>query len=212
MTRRTSEDATPQVHADVLTMQRRLNPLEAAAATAVIVLCLVALAMMTGVLKTPLGLPASQPEPSGTASHVMAGRLVKQRAPTQPPGISDNRQILNATEATHALSALPRLPESNAMEEIVPAENLPLLTAGHIPSENTTVQIAANTPTTENNASDALQKRRVKVRKNRHDANFRSKKLAASGVTHGKTRQQVTAELMRAQRDGSYTVTAETYR
>lgn len=211
MTGQEPESATPQPRAASLSVQRRLSPLEAGAATAVIVSCLVALAMMTGVLDPPSRLLGPEAALTGTASQLVAERPVLRE---RIQGVSENSLAMVGTAPALAplLPEVTTPPATGVTEQIVPVENLPILPAVPMVTESTPPQATAGASAASLGSNDKSHARRTRVRKNRQDQNFTSKRLAASRKTHGKTRQQVTAELMRAQRDGSYRATSETYR
>ncbi len=169
--------------------RRRLSPLETAAALAVTLSCLVATALMTGVLPV-----AGQAGGGSATTAAQAGSASLQRleaaagphvgppsgtsAPADPPAAASITQT--------ARNALPT--------------NIPL-PAAPVPAGIPTANTVASAPAT------ATPHTRP-----RHALPTHQRQQAAAVSSRGKTRNEVIAELLQAKRDGSYSSVMETYR
>ncbi|MES2831725.1 MAG: hypothetical protein V4695_07015 [Pseudomonadota bacterium] len=183
-----------------LAARRRLNPLEAGAATAVIVSCLVALAMMTGVLPAPSYLRVP-----GTVDRSADAGQIQQLAIPQTALLPMPTPVQPRTVTPILTPALTPLATIGLTEEIVPLAALPVL-----PAPLSTPLLVQDDNAEQ--AVDQVPPRRTKARKNRQYKNDKAQRNALARGTSTKTRQEVIAELMRAKRDGSYRAASEIYR
>ena len=186
--------------------RRRLSPLEAAAAVAVIVSCLLATALMTGVLPEnfqrsgasaavttrpqveparPLALPAAQD----------AGQPVRAFAGLPPPLPTSPTPSTRLTPATQAAEATSPAISAAAVSTAT------ALTPGPITKRPAVDGSTASAPAAA--APHARHRRLTRTYRAQHPA----------GVpAQAKTRDEVMAELLRAKRDGSYSSAMEAYR
>lgn len=181
------------------TPRRRLGALEAAAAMAVIVLCLAALASMTGLLPASMQMTVRQSD-APAASAVAIEPDTQAGVTAAAPAVAMPQNSVGPVSATDAAVALDTAATATAANAVaaVAAINEADRRPGSIALAQTTRM-----------ASVAPQRR------HRHDhasrEGTRDRAGHAPGKT-GKTREQVTAELMQSKRDGTYPAQSEIYR
>lgn len=190
---------------------RRIGPLEAATATAVIITCLVATAVMTGVLPMPASWSTRQQSASAApvaspASAMSAGAAPSTGAPAGPAPLQADlaraRFGLPPGPAAPSLAGGPMAAEGATTT--LPTAEAPART----PSPITMVD-GAQGPS---NASSQTPTERPSRPLRHHRRTNPHHQRAGNEVLHGKTRAQVIEELMQAKRDGSYSAAAELYR
>lgn len=184
--------------------RRRLAPLHAASATAIIVACLVALAMMTGLL--PASWHASALPPT-------AG----------PPTALPAPPVLTAHAAQAPSPALIQpLPHLEPEAVVTPARPGQTSTPLPLPAKVSDAQLAVTEATTLAAPAAPVpalaQPRAESVRRRYGNPPRRARHRgqapahAHAGAPGQKTREQVKEELLRAKRDGSYDAANELYR
>lgn len=209
--------------------RRRLTPLETAAAVAVILSCLIATAVMTGMLPVAMhrpvaaapvttraageaapvpaavaSLPVLAPQPNPNAAAGIAGTTAAParrdaRLATDGAGVIA-RDTAGSTEAVPA--AMPAAPSTGPAASPVAT---PPATAVAATAETSASGIAPNP------ARNPATGRTAPVR-HRHPPVAHHRERSGSVPSHGKTREEVIAELLRAKRDGSYSSAMEAYR
>ena len=189
------------------TLQRRLSPLETAAAVAIILSCMVAIAMMTGML----------PQASHPTASVPAAVRAAVTTPSVMPAVGaitapDARTSTSAIEpaavgraAVAVTGPLPAEPDVATPELPVAAMPAPM-PAVQNPAANRAMTFANSraAPTTAMTAIPSSQRRRL------HTAHRHPNPPALQ--PRGKSREEVVTELLRAKRDGSYSSAMEAYR
>ena len=194
--------------APTTTLQRRLSPLETAAAVAIILSCLVATAMMTGLLPQVPHRAASTPAVARVAGTTQS--VLPAVTATMAPGVEASASAIDAAGAGRAAVAgrLPTEPGiampttlAAPIPATVPVPPNPATTGTIVPVRPRTAAATSINPTA---AIPASRRQRVQRA-------YRQPDLPAS-QSRGKTREEVMAELLRAKRDGSYSRAMEAYR
>lgn len=205
MTERRAAGLHPTPAFAIPAMRRRLSPLVTAAAVAIILSCLTATALMTGMLpalthkvevtRPPVSRTGREILPVLPLSAASAGPDASARAGLagQPGAV---QQPDSRLEAADAIAMVPR------SVTVPTATTSAALKMGGTPSD---------TPSTV--AGSAMPH----SRHSRHSRPIRppaanQRQHRAGGPTQSKTREEVMAELLRAKRDGSYSSAMETYR
>ncbi len=171
--------------ASAATGTRRLRAIETAAATSVIVVCMVALAIMTGILPMGMLSPAS-------ADPVLSANGAAGMAGIEPTPVAEMAALTEI--APSAASSVTPQPDGATTEPIATPQLQPvLLEEGGVPAAPLRL----------------VQSDRTSKPKMRRPARAVSRN---TGPTTGKTRDQVIGELLRSKRDGTYPGDSEIYR
>lgn len=192
--------------------RHRLGALEAAAATSVIVACLVALASMTGLLRLPVqetagAVPATAgiPVDGGTDARVNLPGNASMPAyiAAAPPSTAATATAANSAVGVESHGSAESAESSSTVQPTAarPAE----------PADNAISDVSRNGNTTVASAARPHRKHA----NNSHGRRTHDMAAGDIGRTRhgaGKTREQVTAELMQSKRDGTYPAASETYR
>lgn len=202
---------TVSTTAPTTALQRRLSPLETAAAVAIILSCLVATAMMTGLLPQ-----APHPAASVRAvTHVAGTTQAALPAVTAitAPGAEISASAIDAAGAGRAAEGrLPTEPNITMPTTLAAPMPMPVTVPVPVPPNLTSNRTAAPVrpgaaAAASNNATAAIPA----SRRQRVQPAYRHSDLPAR-QSRGKTREEVVAELLRAKRDGSYSKAMEAYR
>ncbi|MBC7513887.1 MAG: hypothetical protein H7234_05555 [Herminiimonas sp.] len=185
---------------------RRLSPLETAAAMAIILSCLVATAMMTGMLprasQQPLTTVLAKPVDDTAAPAPSTVAQMTARDANTSPGASPARAApvpqtgkFSAQEANAAAASV-----ADAIER--PLASMPAAPA--VVSAPAASPVAAMHPVAKASAmATPVRPHRVRASHSSH---------AAGRPPRVRTREEVVAELLRSKHDGSYSSAMEAYR
>lgn len=181
----------------------RMGPLQCAALTAVIVSCIAALALMTGVLpvsNTPTARESAAPSrPVPAAPAIISPPVV---VPIPADGGAPAHRVPGSDAGLVAQEPPVATPVASA-----PAPQV----AGEQPAAAAVAAVTAAAASLQPNQTPvARAPEGPRVHGRRHRVRLAQRKQRTHAA--GKTRAEVIAELMRAKRDGSYSANSEAYR
>ena len=187
----------------------RIGPLQCAALTAVIVSCIAALALMTGVLpvsNTPTARESAAPSrPVPAAPAIISPPVV---VPVPADGGAPAHRVPRSDAGLLAQEPPVATPVASMPAPHVAGEQPAAAAVATVATVATVAAAAASMQPNQTPVARAPEGPRVHGRRHRVRLAQRKQRTHAAG----KTRAEVIAELMRAKRDGSYSANSEAYR